>query len=202
MSNRPTPASSGRPGDVAAAGSVIVLSGSPGAGKTTVARLIADQLSPSVHLHADDFWHFIRQGCVAPYLPEAHQQNRVVMNVLTDAAFGYARGGYQVIVDGVVGPWFIDVFHTASRASGIRLHYVVLRADEATTLQRATNRGEDALTDPSPVRDLHRQFAELGDFERYALDSTTLTAAQTARAVLQAINKGRHLLHDDEPGTI
>lgn len=115
-------------------GEVIVLTGPPGAGKSTVARLLAETLSPSVHLHSDDFWHFIRQGRIAPYRPEAHRQNEVVINVLAQTAFGYAAGGYDVIRDGIIGPWFIDVFRTASTSKGIRLHYVVLRPDEPTTL--------------------------------------------------------------------
>jgi len=56
------------------------------------------------------------------------------------------------------------------------------------------SRAMNALTDPEPVRDLHRQFAELAGLEGHALDSTALTAAETARAVLYAINEGRHLL--------
>src|SRR5689334_1125692 len=84
-------------------GAVVVLTGPPGAGKTTVARVLADRLTPSVHLHTDDFWHYIRQGWIAPYLPEAHRQNQVVINVVVQAAFGFAQGGYHVIVDGIVG---------------------------------------------------------------------------------------------------
>jgi|GEM_PF-4392598 len=47
-------------------GRLIVLTGPPGAGESTVARFLADRLSPSVHLHCDDFWHFIKQGASAP----------------------------------------------------------------------------------------------------------------------------------------
>jgi len=72
---------------------VIVLTGAPGAGKSTVARQLADRLLPSVHLHCDDFWHYIRQGRIAPYLREAHQQNQTVIDALAHAALTYAALG-------------------------------------------------------------------------------------------------------------
>ncbi|MFE6869572.1 AAA family ATPase [Kitasatospora sp. NPDC057692] len=175
-------------------GQVTVLTGPPGAGKSTVAALLADCLTPSVHLHSDDFWHYIRQGRIAPYLPEAHRQNTVVLQVLASAAFGYAGGGYQVVCDGIVGPWFIDLFRTAAGEQGVPLSYVVLRPDRATTLERATGRTGDALTDPAPIRSLHNQFSGLGAYEDHVLDSSDLTAEETADLVLQGIARGAYLL--------
>ena len=59
-------------------GSMIIITGPPGAGKSTVARLVAaDQSDPSVLLTGDDFHHYIRQGYVAPWLPESSYQNEV-----------------------------------------------------------------------------------------------------------------------------
>jgi predicted kinase len=171
-------------------GRLIVLTGPPGAGKSTVARLLADRWPLSVHLHSDDFWHFIRQGWIAPYLPQAHRQNQTVIDALAHAAVGYAAGGYQVTCDGIVGPWFIDVFRAAAASRAVPLHYIVLRPDQTTTLHRATNRTGDALTDPEPIRSLHQQFTDLGPFEEHVLDSTRLTPQDTADAVMHGLSEG------------
>ncbi len=175
-------------------GKVIVLTGAPGAGKSTVARLLADRLSPSVHLHCDDFWHFIKQGAIAPYLPQAHRQNTTVIDILANTAFGYAAGGYQVICDGIVGPWFIDAFRTVGETRGIELHYIVLRPDQDTTLHRAVGRGDDALTDPEPIRALHQQFTDIEAYEGHVLDTTQLTPEATAGSILHGLDEGAFLL--------
>lgn len=177
-------------------GPVIVLSGPPGAGKSTVARLLADAASPSVHLHTDDFWAFIRRGAIPPYLPGSERQNELIMTILATAAFGFAAGGYYVVVDGVVGPWFIDAFLSASAGTGARLHYVILRPDERTTLARAVKRGEGALTEPQPVRDMHRQFCDLGRYEEHAVDSTGQSPRATADLIGDGLARGRFLLAD------
>ncbi|CBG71348.1 conserved hypothetical protein [Streptomyces scabiei 87.22] len=173
---------------------MIVLTGPPGAGKSTVAQLLADHLTPSVHLHSDDFWRSIKRGWIAPYLPEAHEQNQVVLQVLVSAAFGYAEGGYQVICDGIVGPWFIDFFRVTARERALPLSYVILRPDKHTTLERATSRAGDALTDPEPVRSLHGQFSNLAAYEAHVLDSTTLTSEATADSILRGVARGAYLL--------
>lgn len=149
------------------AGEILILTGAPGSGKTTTAKaLAAEGGSAKVHLHSDDFWYFIKNGAVAPYLPEAHQQNAVVIDVLASAAEGYAKGGFFVIVDGILGPWFLEPFTTL----GVPLHYVVLRPPLEVAIRRCHDRGGDTLTDPEPIAALHRQLSDLGELERHAID--------------------------------
>jgi hypothetical protein len=173
-------------------GAVVIVTGAPGAGKTTVAAAVAARSArPAVHLHSDDFYRYIRSGYVEPYLPQAHEQNGVVVSVLADAAFGYAAGGYLVLLDGIIGPWFLGPFRDRGGRAGVPLHYLVLRPDLGQTLRRARGRSERQLHESGPILGLHRQFSQLGDLEGHALDTSALTAEQTIGAVEAALGAGR-----------
>lgn len=65
---------------------VIILSGPPGAGKSTTARTVAATYTKAVHLHTDDFWGYIASGYIAPYLPESDPQNHTVVRAIAAAA--------------------------------------------------------------------------------------------------------------------
>lgn len=150
--------------------------------------MLADEaVDPTVVLKADDFWRCIRQGYVAPYRPEAAAQNRIVIDVLARTADGYAQGGYGVIVDGIVGPWFLGRF---CEALAVPLHYVVLRPNRRVTLERARSRGAGALTEAQPVGDMHAQFSRLGSFDAHTIDSTHHSTAETLDAVRSGIRAG------------
>ncbi|MBC2884976.1 AAA family ATPase [Ochrobactrum sp. CM-21-5] len=173
------------------AGEILILTGPPGSGKTTTGLTLAETYgSPKVHLHSDDFWHFIKNGIVPPYLPEAHEQNAVVMDVLANVAEGYAKGGYFVVVDGIIGPWFLQPFMTVAAP----LHYVVLRPQLDVAILRCQERGGNTLTDPEPIAALHRQFSSLEQLERHALSTDGQTPRETLDMVIDAVESGEFRL--------
>lgn len=170
---------------------ILVLTGPPGSGKTTAANIIT-QLpgDPKVHLHADDFWRFIKTGSIPPWQTEAQGQNATVINVLAQAAAGYANGGYFVLVDGIIGPWFLDAF----RGLGVALHYIVLRPDLAEAIRRCQERGGDTLTDPAAISALFQQFENLGALEAHVLSVEGLSVDDTCAALGKAVDSGRFRL--------
>ena len=62
-------------------GRIIVITGSPGTGKTTTASIVAKEsdMDKSVHMHTDDFFHYLSKGAIPPHLPESNKQNLVVI---------------------------------------------------------------------------------------------------------------------------
>lgn len=168
-------------------GEVLILTGPPGSGKTTTAKMMAAQPgAPKVHLHADDFWHFIKHGAIAPYLPESHRQNETVINVLAQAAEGYASGRFFVIVDGIIGPWFLQSF----RQLRAPRHYVVLVPSLDEAIERCRLRGGETLSDPEPITALHRQFTAPGDLDAHKLPVAGLSPQEAFDAIVAAVTGG------------
>lgn len=170
---------------------VLLLTGSPGAGKTTVARLLAtDAARPTVHVTTDEFFTAIRTGFIAPYLPESQRQNEVVVDAVVAVVAVYARGGYDVVVDGIIGPWFLPPYRKAAAEGDWTMSYVVLRPDLDTALDRARGRAAGELKDVEAITGLHGAFADLGELESHTFDNTRLDAAETAVEVQNAVASG------------
>jgi adenylate kinase family enzyme len=179
-------------------GSVLILTGPPGAGKSTISDILArESTRPSVHLHTDDFYdRYIKSGYVLPWLPEAQKQNETVTNIIAAAASAYAAGGYFTIIDGIVGPWFLEPYRTAAREKNVLLDYVVLRPASADVAwKRVEARQTHGLKAEGPLRDIYRQFAALGEFEKHVFDSSVCTEDKTASQLRMAVGSGKFRLN-------
>jgi predicted kinase len=179
---------------------IVALTGPPGAGKTTVARQVARSFEPAIHLVGDEFFRVIATGYVPPWLPESRAQNETVQSAVTAAAVHYAVGGYTVVLDWILGPWALPQLVDETGNTGVAVHYVVLRPDEATARARATARSASELVDPEPIAKMYDAFRDLGAHERHVLDSTGATTEETVAAVLEAIAAGDHLLVGGQDG--
>lgn len=172
-------------------GHIVLLSGHPGSGKTTLAGALAQLPGiPKVHLHSDDFWGYIKHGKIDPWLPESDAQNHMVRDIVADVAGHYARNGYLVIVDGVIRPWWLPAFE----ALEVTLHYIVLRTGVDEAVARCQARGGDSLTDPGVVSELHGQFADLQAYENHVLPVGGLDRAGALQAVIDALSASKYRL--------
>jgi len=172
-------------------GSILLLSGAPGSGKSTIARLLTQTAERSaVHLVTDGFYTAITKGFVLPFMPEAARQNEVVLRAIVASMVAYAEGGYDVVVDGIIGPWSLQPFADAARR-GLRLSLIVLRPDLAAALARASAREGRELKSVEAIKGLYGAFADLGALGPHVIDNTADTPEESVRRVRAAWNSAQ-----------
>lgn len=175
---------------------LVIVSGPPGAGKSTLARRLAELAPPpgGVHVHGDDFLRYIRSGYVEPWRPEADVQNRTLSQALARAATAFSASGYFTVLDWIVGPWFLDIWKSVADDAKVALDYVVLRPSVDTARVRARARSDSPVDDYSPFEPLHAQFRELGALEHHALDTSAESLEETLLLVRAGLTTGRFRL--------
>ncbi len=199
MSNRRRPRTAGAPvrpwrerrWDIMSGVShLVVVTGPPGAGKTTVARVLTRMFEPSAMVAGDDFFAFIGQGYIAPWTAEAHQQNEVVAEAAAAAAGRLAAGGYTVVYDGVVLSWFLESFREAATPDS--LHYVLLLPPEQHCVARVRSRVGHGFTDLDATRHMYREFADADIDPRHVVTSAD-APTEIASFIFESVQAGSRL---------
>jgi cytidylate kinase len=167
-------------------GELLIVSGPPGAGKSTVAAAIADRREPSVLVDGDAFFGFLRRGRIDPWLPEAHRQNATVVDAAAAATAHFAHGPFWTVYDGVVGPWVLPSFMAAAPG---RVNYAVLLPDVDVCVRRVVERDRHEFRDETAARHMHAQFAEADIAERHLIRDLT-DAAQLADRIISRVDAG------------
>ncbi|MBS6955413.1 MAG: AAA family ATPase [Enterocloster asparagiformis] len=177
-------------------GRIIIITGSPGTGKTTTSAIVAQESSmeKSVHMHTDDFYHYLSKGAIPPHLPESNEQNLIVIEAFLEAAKRYVRGGYDVIVDGIIGSWFLEPWLNIVH-EGYQVHYIILRASKEETMKRAIDRSKlDRETNIELVEVMWEQFNNLGSYEANVIVTTGYSIEETVLLIKDKIQKKTCLL--------
>ncbi len=157
-------------------------------------KIVADHFDKAVCIESDWFWTTVVRGFVPPWRSDADAQNRVILRAVASAAAAMATG-YAVVLDGVFGPWYLDIVLEQLDVVGARADYFILRPSREVALARATSRagdervpGHPALTDEGPILHMWDQFADVGIYEDRVIDNTEMSAEEAAALIYQAVS--------------
>jgi energy-coupling factor transporter ATP-binding protein EcfA2 len=142
-------------------GSLLVVTGPPGAGKSTVSSILANRSERSACVQGDRFFDFLAAGQIPPWLPESDSQNHVVARAAAAATGRYVAGGYDVVYDGVIGAWQLDVFTAELGVDA--LDYVVLLPSVERCLHGVRTRTDHLFDDEQGTRHMHAEFEAAAD---------------------------------------
>jgi predicted kinase len=163
---------------------VYLISGPMAAGKTTVARLLAERFGRGVHLEGDVFRRSIVSGraeMTPEASPEALAQLRLRYRLAAAAADTYFEGGFSVVVEDVVAGPLLGEYRTMIRSRPC--HVVVLLPSLEAVAERERQRLDRGYEHWS-VEQLYEGFVRGTPRTGLWLDTTDLTPAETVDAIL------------------
>ena len=165
----------------------LIVSGCPGAGKSTVTRRLAAMCDRGVRVDTDAFFDFIAHP-IDPSKPASAKQNESVVRAWCATASAFVSGGYDVFVDGVIGPWWFPVIRSVLG----KFDFVLLTVPLEVSLARVHAREGQPGARPSVVERMYPQFARLADeFASQSIETDGLDIASTVQRVLALQTSGR-----------
>ena len=171
---------------------IVIISGSPGTGKTSIFTRLTENSTyeKAVNIHVDDFWQYIRKGYIHPWLDGSGDQNETVVEAVAVSAKVYSESGYEVFVDGTLGPWFLKPWQKLAK-KGTDVRYIILRPDVETTVLRATERAQRDFFPLSVevIKDVWRSMTELGEYESYVVDTSGQTVEDSVAVIQKMLSE-------------
>ena len=170
---------------------IFLITGAPGAGKTTVSTTLMQRFPFGLHIPVDDLRLWVVSGIAHPvpiWTDETTRQFKIARRAAAHTARLYAEAGFAVAIDDVLFPQAADE-EFVKPLEGHTVHKVLLRPTLEVALQRnaqRTNKTFDTSLLTDEVRNLHG-YMSVPMYERWGwhvIDTSEMSLEDTVEEIL------------------
>ena len=161
----------------------VIVTGTPGSGKTSVAEEMASRMERSAHIPVDFFRKMIKGGYRSPHRwdEEVERQYKLSRRAAADTAVRLAVCGFTPILDDVVAPGWEEEWRIY--LLGMQVDIVLLRPKLDVVIER--NQARTCWTvEEQVLRDLHAMLGQDYTAKWHRIDNSEGTPADTAELLM------------------
>ena len=170
---------------------VWLISGTPGAGKTSVSEALCRRYKRAVHIPVDDLREWVRSGYASPIDPTVdrdvlREQFMLARGSAARMAADYSAAGFAVVIDDVITSFAHEPYEALVRV-GARRVLLAPSVDVAVSRNRdRTNKTFDTAILEPVTRDLHEVLGrDRPDRDNWVVvDSSRLSVEETVDAIV------------------
>lgn len=174
---------------------LLILTGPPGAGKSTVALALAERYDRVAHIQVDVLRHFVTPtGYAPPGRGVAFEvQDRLAVENACALARNFTRERFGVIIDDVVSPEKLVRYIDGLKEAGLPVHFIRLMPVLEICQERDRARAEGRAP-KGRAETVWRELAGYGAHAGVTIDSSDLTAYETADRVQELTTAGESIV--------
>ena len=174
---------------------VLILTGPPAAGKSSVAEALAERYDRVAHVEVDTLRHFVTPtGYVPPGRPGFERQQSLAIRNACALTRNFVEERFAVIIDDVVVTRVeLSLYLDALKPAGAPVHVVRLLPRLEVCLERNAGRREGRMN-PERIETVYREMVAVNDLPGVTVDNSEMTAHQSADRLQALTTSGESLV--------
>lgn len=166
---------------------LVLVSGPPGAGKSTVSHALAGSFPLGMHVPVDDLREWVVGGMAHPigWSDETTRQYELAEDAASETARRYRRAGFVVVIDHCTMPLRLAAWLARTEFGEPLTKVMLLPSLEETrrrNLTRVVKDFDTSVLDPYIPR-IHEAFAEMNQEGWVVLDTSSDSVEQTVASI-------------------
>lgn len=165
-----------------------IITGPAGAGKSTISKILAEQIENCVNIEADDVKHMIMCGYVYDDVQNRPRftQWSLLGSIMGLMAQEFIKQGYSVILNGYINEPAWDAVQKKVNID----KKILLMPNFYDVVQRDVGRDKRHTLGKSVIYRHYEYFSTCGYYNDYKkINTTTITIGQTAGIILEYLNQ-------------
>ncbi len=163
---------------------IVLITGPPGAGKSTISNKLAESVSKGVAIDVDVIRAMVRAGYALPWLntQETKNQRDLATKNVCDIAENSINLGFDVFINDVLSN--NKLIEDYKKALGKSINFFLLLPSKETLMRRLKERKEEDIMFVR-AKVLHETFSNIKDkIDWTVIDNSSLTIEETLKIIL------------------